>query len=42
MSDVRFLFKPTIIWKQKQALKNPLYGLSLKVYKIEVIQAETP
>jgi len=35
-STIRFIFKPTVLWKQKGTLKNPMYGLTLKAYKVEV------
>jgi hypothetical protein len=39
-SDVRFIFKVVRVWSQPPTLKNPTYGLTLKVTKIEVQSKE--
>ena len=39
-SDIRFIFKVVRVWSQPPTLKNPTYGLTLKVTKIEVKSRE--
>ena len=39
-SDIRFIFKVVRVWSQPPTLKNPTYGLTLKVTKIEVQSRE--
>ena len=39
-SKLRVIFKPTVLWKQHDTIREPYYCLSLKCPKMEVIPSD--